>query len=101
MRTIDLVGGEAEFVLSSSGHIQALVNPPTNPRAAFRTGPTGDVDDPESWRAAAELHSGSWWEHWRDWLADRSGSLVDASDELGSANHPPSDLAPGRYVHDL
>ncbi len=32
------------FVLSSSGHIASLVNPPGNPRASYRV---GDVDEPD------------------------------------------------------
>ena len=36
-QTTQLLGGESEFVLSSSGHIQAIVNPPGNPKASYRT----------------------------------------------------------------
>ena len=38
-RTTQLLGGPVKFVLSTSGHIAAMVNPPTNPKAAFRTAP--------------------------------------------------------------
>ena len=39
-RTTQLLGGQTRFVLSTSGHIAAMVNPPTNPKASFRTSPT-------------------------------------------------------------
>ena len=37
-RTTQLLGGDSEFVLSSSGHIQAIVNPTGNPKSSYRTG---------------------------------------------------------------
>ncbi len=101
-RTIDLVGGEAEFVLSASGHIQALVNPPTREKSRYRLNPDGDrALDADHWLEGAEEHQGSWWLHWAEWLSTRSGDQVDAPDEVGSASNPPTDLAPGRYVHNL
>ncbi len=38
-RTTQLLGGQVRFVLSTSGHIAAMVNPPGNPKAAFQTAP--------------------------------------------------------------
>ncbi len=99
-RTVELVGGDARFVLSSSGHIQALVNPPGNPKASYLTNDDEPADHDE-WLDGATEHDGSWWEHWAGWLEERAGDLVDAPTELGSDEHPPGDLAPGRYVHDL
>src|SRR5207249_10428377 len=37
-RTTQLLGGESTFVLSHSGHIASLVNPPGNPTAHYWTG---------------------------------------------------------------
>jgi poly(3-hydroxyalkanoate) synthetase len=45
-RTTRLFGGDSRFVLSTSGHIAALVNPPGNPRASFHTNQE-DVADAE------------------------------------------------------
>lgn len=99
-RTVHLLGGRTQFVLSSSGHIQALVNPPGNPKARYLTNP--EVPDAaEDWLRGAETQQGSWWEHWTQWLAERSGDLVPAPTEPGSRKHLPGDLAPGRYVHNL
>jgi polyhydroxyalkanoate synthase len=86
-------------VLSYSGHIQSLVNPPGNPKASYWTGPTPGPD-PEDWRAAAEEHRGSWWEAWAAWTLERSGDEVKAPDSLGSIEYPPIEDAPGSYVRD-
>ncbi len=90
-RTTQLVSGEARYVLTSSGHIAGIVNPPGNPKARYWSRPDcpPDADD---WRAGAEAHQGSWWEDWLVWASERSGKLV-APPEL-----PPGPKAPGRYV---
>jgi polyhydroxyalkanoate synthase len=97
-QTTQMLGGDSEFVLSSSGHIQSLVNPPGNPKMQYFTGPPPGPD-PEAWRAKAEPHPGSWWERWADWTIERSGADRPAPRELGSKKHPAGDPAPGRYVH--
>jgi polyhydroxyalkanoate synthase subunit PhaC len=93
-----LLGGESQFVLSSSGHIQALVNPPDNPKARFLTNPTLP-EDPDEWLAEAAENHGSWWDHWLDWLAERSGDERQAPRRLGSKAYPALEAAPGLYVH--
>jgi polyhydroxyalkanoate synthase len=98
-RTTQMLGSEPRFVLSTSGHVAALVNPPDNPKASFQT----REDNPpsaEEWLDGASKRRGSWWEDWRDWLAERSGEERDAPESLGSEAHPPLDPAPGRYVLD-
>ena len=90
-------GGKTEFVLSSSGHVQSLINPPGNPKAKFHVSselPT-KADD---WLAGASAMPDSWWTHWRDWLAARSGDKRPAPASLGSERHRPSEQAPGSYV---
>jgi polyhydroxyalkanoate synthase subunit PhaC len=98
-RTPRLFGGTGTFVLSSSGHIQAIVNPPGNPKAKYFVGPEKLDADPEQWRRSAEARAGSWWEHWAGWLAERSGARRPAPGYLGNAAHPEVAPAPGRYVH--
>jgi poly[(R)-3-hydroxyalkanoate] polymerase subunit PhaC len=93
-----LLGGESRFVLSSSGHIQALVNPPENPKARFLTNSTLP-ENPEEWLAEAAEQQGSWWDDWLDWLAKRSGDQRRAPRQLGSKSYPPLAAAPGLYVH--
>jgi polyhydroxyalkanoate synthase subunit PhaC len=97
-RTPFLLGGTSQFVLSSSGHVQALVNPPGNPKARFLTNATL-TEDPDEWLAMATERQGTWWDHWLDWLAARSGDERRAPRRLGSTSQPPLDPAPGLYVH--
>jgi polyhydroxyalkanoate synthase len=98
-RTTRLFSGPSTFVLSSSGHIQSLVNPPGNPRSSYWTG--GEAGpDPADWRAAATQHTGSWWECWAPWTLARSGDLIAAPQRLGSVTHSPREAAPGCYVLD-
>ena len=97
-RTPALLGGKSQFVLASSGHIQALVNPPGNPKARYMTG--GEYHaDAETWLKGATQHSGSWWDHWLEWLLEHAGDTTGAPKALGSSRHPALDPAPGRYVH--
>jgi polyhydroxyalkanoate synthase len=96
-RATGLLGGESTFVLSNSGHIQALVNPPGNPRASYFTGPEPGPD-PDAWRAAATENRDSWWGHWLDWVRARSGPMRPAPERLGSHRNPPLEAAPGSYV---
>ena len=96
-RATQLLGGEKRFVLSNSGHIAAMVNPPTNPKATFRLG-TSTPPDHRDWLAQAETVQGSWWPDYTTWLDSRSGDMQDAPSELGSAKFPPLAPAPGTYV---
>lgn len=98
-RTTQMLGGDSEFVLSSSGHIQSLVNPPGNPKMKYYTGPAPGPD-PHAWREQAESHTGSWWERWAAWTIERSGQERPAPEWLGSGAYPAGDPAPGRYVLD-
>ncbi|MCZ6912089.1 MAG: hypothetical protein O7F72_04710 [Proteobacteria bacterium] len=93
-----ILAGKTEFVLSSSGHIQAIVNPPDNPRAKFYT--NDDISlDAEAWLSGAQVVQGTWWDHWRQWYTTRGGGKRNAPETLGSTTYPPMDNAPGRYVH--
>ena len=96
-RTTQLLGGESTFVLSNSGHIAALVNPPGNPKASYYVGPKPGPD-PDGWLQQAEKRSGTWWEVWADWTLKRSGGERAAPIAFGSEKYPAVDKAPGRYV---
>ncbi len=95
--TTQLMGGTSQFALSSSGHIQSLVNPPGNPRMTVATSEATDAD-PEEWLAKTAAVSGSWWEPWAVWAAARSGARRQAPSTLGSTAHPAGEPAPGLYV---
>ncbi len=98
-RTTQLFGGRSRFVLSTSGHIAAMVNPPGNPKASFQTAPD-NPPDAQDWLAAASKTSGSWWDDYVAWLAERTGPERGKPRRLGSAAHEPVCDAPGTYVHD-
>jgi len=100
-RTTQLLGGPVKFVLSTSGHIAAMVNPPTNPKAKFRTvAPGANPDDPREFLASAEVVPGSWWTDYAAWLAERGGGQRKAPRTLGRKAYPVRAAAPGTYVHD-
>ncbi|MGY3530968.1 alpha/beta fold hydrolase [Bradyrhizobium sp. USDA 4452] len=98
-KTAQIMGEGTTFVLSNSGHLQSLLNPPSNPKASFMIGPISK-DKPDAFMASAEKRKGSWWLDWRDWLQARSGEEVTAPATLGSARHPSLGAAPGTYVFD-
>jgi polyhydroxyalkanoate synthase subunit PhaC len=97
--TTQLLGGDTRFVLSSAGHVAALVNPPGNPKARYRTAPAGaNPPSAHDWAEAAEQRTGSWWQDWASWLGERSGAERPAPKRLGKGRYKVLDAAPGRYV---
>jgi len=97
-RSARLLGGEdLRFVLSSSGHIAALVNPPGNTRASYRVGGV-EEPDPAAWLHAAEKSTDSWWPDFVAWLGQRGGAKKPAPATLGGAGMAPLEPAPGSYV---
>ncbi|AEF20393.1 class II poly(R)-hydroxyalkanoic acid synthase [Pseudomonas fulva] len=94
-----LFGGQCEFVLSSSGHIQSILNPPGNPKARYMTNPEMPAD-PKAWQEDATKHADSWWLHWQKWLTTRSGESKKAPAKLGNKRYPAAEAAPGTYVHE-
>jgi poly[(R)-3-hydroxyalkanoate] polymerase subunit PhaC len=97
-RTTRMLGGDTRFVLSTSGHIAAIVNPPGNEKASYRVAKESDHADPEAWLGRAEKRPGTWWEDWNAWLADRSGPMRPASQRLGGPGFRSKGRAPGTYV---
>jgi len=87
------------FVLSTSGHIASIINPPGNTKSTYRVGDSCETD-PAQWVQSAEKHSGSWWPDYVAWLNERSGEQKTAPQSLGGAGMAPLAPAPGRYVLD-
>ena len=83
------------FILSESGHIAGIINPPSKRKYGHYTSDAGFADGWQAWRDQARHHEGSWWERWGDWLAKRAGGMVAARDP-GEGLGP----APGQYVHE-
>jgi polyhydroxyalkanoate synthase subunit PhaC len=97
-RTTQLLGGESRFILSTSGHIASLVNPPGNPRSTFQVA-AANPPDPQAWLASAETRQGSWWPDYVEWLGERSGKEIPAPTTLGGGLDVLAE-APGTYVYD-
>jgi len=86
------------FVLSTSGHILGIVNPPANPpKRAYWIGEPERNDHWEQWLENAEKKPGTWWEDWTRWLGERTGELVEAYPVV-NRKFPALADAPGTYV---
>ena len=96
-KTTQLVKGEVRFVLSSSGHIAGIVNPPS-PKARHWTNDRLPPD-PDAWLAAATEHQGSWWDDWAKWAGRHAGQRRKPP-PMGSTTYRPIADAPGSYVHE-
>ncbi len=102
-RSTQLFGSkDVTFVLSQAGHMQAILNPPGNPKAKYFKSknagqPPAEVED---WLAGTEEVSGSWWPFWMGWVQARSGKKKVAPKKLGNAKYKPLDPAPGLYVRE-
>lgn len=84
------------FVLSESGHIAGIVNPPTRDKYGHYTNDDLSLSAAD-WQASADFHKGSWWPRWGEWLAPKAGKKV-APRKVGDAAHPVLCPAPGTYV---
>jgi len=92
------VTGMKRFVLSSSGHILGIVNPPVSPpRRRYQIGAAHRGQTADAWLDAAEQRQGSWWEDWCAWLAERCGD-PGSPPALANDVYPKLAEAPGTYV---
>lgn len=91
-----LFGGETRLVVSGSGHIAGVVNPPAAHKYQYWHN-DGDKDNLDNWLKNATEHPGSWWPDWQKWINKRSGKKVDAR-EPGEGKLKPIEDAPGSYV---
>jgi polyhydroxyalkanoate synthase len=91
-----LYAGDVQFVLSSSGHVAGVINPPGKSKYVYWT--NDDLPaDPEDWLAGAEEHDGSWWPHWDGWVEGFANGEVPARTP-GDGKLDPIENAPGSYV---
>jgi len=100
-RSTQLFGSKnVTYVLSQSGHMQAILNPPTNPKAKYfvqkKKGKLPATAD--EWLQGTEEVKGSWWPYWMEWCQARAGKKVSAPEALGNAKYAPLEDAPGLYV---
>jgi polyhydroxyalkanoate synthase subunit PhaC len=98
-RSARVFGGRKRFVVSTSGHTQAPVNPPSpGSRSSYRLTDELPADSQDFFRQA-DLKPGSRWPDYAEWLGDRSGELVPALRALRSSKHSASASSPVTYVH--
>ena len=90
-------GGPVKYVLSGSGHIAGVVNPPSLGKYQYWTNDNiGDISLAD-WIKGAQEHKGSWWPDWRQWLGSIDAEEASAR-SIGTAELPPIANAPGSYV---
>jgi polyhydroxyalkanoate synthase len=90
-------GGQVKFVLSGSGHIAGVVNPPSGGKYQYWLNDNIKDVSLADWIKGAEEHKGSWWPNWREWLGTIDAEEVPAR-HVGSEAFPPIEDAPGSYV---
>ncbi|MEN3288610.1 MAG: poly[(R)-3-hydroxyalkanoate] polymerase subunit PhaC [Bradyrhizobium sp.] len=90
-------GGPVKFVLSGSGHIAGVVNPPSSGKYQYWTNETISDISLADWIKGSKEHKGSWWPDWREWLGSLDSEEVPARN-VGSDELPPLEDAPGSYV---
>ena len=90
-------GGQVKFVLSGSGHMAGVVNPPDKHKYQYWTGPKPRSGNLDAWLAKATEHPGSWWPDWLTWLKEQDSTEVPAR-VPGDGKLKPIEDAPGSYV---
>ena len=90
-------GGPVKYVLSGSGHIAGVVNPPSSGKYQFWTNDNIKDVTLADWLKGAQEHKGSWWPDWRQWLASIDAEEMPAR-AVGTEALPPIEDAPGSYV---
>jgi polyhydroxyalkanoate synthase len=90
-------GGPVRFVLSGSGHIAGVINPPEKQKYQYWTGPKPRNADLDAWLAKAKEHPGSWWPDWIAWLK-KLHSAETRPRVPGDGKLKPIEDAPGSYV---
>ncbi|MEX2318235.1 MAG: alpha/beta fold hydrolase, partial [Bauldia sp.] len=86
-------GGKVAFVLTGSGHIAGVINPPSRGKYQYWTGPAPKGDAFDKWFAKAKEHPGSWWPHWQKWIES-----IDVKRTVARQTGKSIEPAPGSYV---
>jgi polyhydroxyalkanoate synthase len=90
-------GGPMRFVLSGSGHIAGVVNPPSANKYQYWTNDHSNARTLDAWLAKATEHPGSWWPDWLEWIRAIDPEEVPAR-QVGTGQLAPIEDAPGSYV---
>jgi len=92
-----LPSGDVRFVLSNSGHIAGIVNPPNPKSRHYISDATELPENPDEWLANSTMIPTTWWEDWATWIEPRAGKKIKPP-TMGSDAHPVLGDAPGTYV---
>lgn len=92
-----LMKGKKRFILGGSGHIAGIIIPPGTPKYGYYLNQASH-EDPETWLANAQYHTGSWWPEWVTWLKKESGRLINAP-VFSRLPIPAMINAPGSYIY--
>jgi len=91
-----LFGGKTRLVVSGSGHIAGVVNPPAAKKYQYWLN-NNNSDNLDDWLENATEHAGSWWPDWQKWITTKSGKKVEAR-QPGDGKLQSIEDAPGSYV---
>ena len=91
-----IVSGSKKFILSGSGHIAGIINPPKDKKYGYRA-TSRPMVDPEKWFKNTDVHEGSWWPEWQNWISRKTGGKIDAR-KPGDGALTVIENAPGSYV---
>jgi polyhydroxyalkanoate synthase len=96
-----LYSGPVKFVLSGSGHIAGIVNPPAANKYGYWTNDS-TAGSPDAWLEGATRHEGSWWPDWNAWVnktsSGKSGGKKVPARMPGDGKLEALEEAPGSYV---
>ena len=99
-RSLQLLGGQKEFVLGASGHIAGTINSAKKNKRNYWVDGERSMGS-HHWFETAVEHKGSWWWHWIDWLKQHNQEpMVLASSVLGNEEFKELEAAPGHYVRE-
>lgn len=101
--SLKLLGGTERFVLSESGHVRGVINPPAKNKYSFYVNKryengTQFPENPEDWLADAESRKGSWWPYFAEWLAIDAEKVPAETRDPRTSGFPILEDAPGSYV---
>jgi len=94
--TTQLFSGPVKFVLSGSGHIAGVINPPHKKKYHYWSNAKTPAEA-EAWLTGARCEEGSWWPDWKRWLSRQAGGRAPARIP-GNGGLGVIEDAPGGYV---
>ncbi|MBI4967438.1 MAG: class I poly(R)-hydroxyalkanoic acid synthase [Rhodospirillales bacterium] len=92
-----LYAGPVRFVLSGSGHIAGVVNPPPGKYPHWVGSGKSLPESADAWLASATQKEGSWWPDWQAWIEKIDNKRVKAR-QPGAGKLKAIEDTPGSYV---